>query len=153
VVKRKRQTSVPNPNTKWVHKSTFRTRAEAAEEAREFREYGAKVKIQRVTDTGWGSFGVFTKAMNASNPRSRAYAKNPAGFRPKKKSRTRPVGKRAAATRRKVANATAVRKNPPMKRLKKSTGWMSATAVKIVKRGGQMDVLIRKPAGKKSKRR
>jgi hypothetical protein len=84
------------------------------------------------------------------------YAKNPGrgGFGPKKKSRKRPVGKRAAATRRKVANSRAARTNPPqMKKLTKSTAWMPATAVKIVKRGGKMDVLIRKPAGKKSKRR
>lgn len=85
----------------------------------------------------------------------REYAKNPGrgGFGPKKKSRKRPVGKRAAATRRMVSKAKAVRANPAMKKLKKSTGWMSATAVKIVKRGGKMDVLIRKPAGKKTKKR
>jgi hypothetical protein len=82
------------------------------------------------------------------------YARNP-GRMPgtKKKSRKRPVGKRAAATRRMVSKAKAVRANPAMKKLKKSTGWMSATAVKIVKRGGKMDVLIRKPAGKKTKKR
>lgn len=43
-------------------------------------------------------------------------------------------------------------KNPPMKRVTKSTGWMSATAVKIVKRRGGDQVLIRKPR-KKSKGR
>jgi hypothetical protein len=81
----------------------------------------------------------------------REYARNP-GRLPgtKKKSRRRPVGKRAAATRRKVARAMAARRhqNPPkMKRLKKSTGWMDATAVKIIKRRGKPDeVLIRKPA-------
>lgn len=88
------------------------------------------------------------------------YARNP-GKLPgtKKKSRKRPVGKRARATRRKVARHTAARRvqrsNPPtMKRLAKSTGWMPASRVKIVKkRGGQMDVFIEKPAGKKSKKR
>lgn len=37
--------------------------------------------------------------------------------------------------------------NPPaprMKRLTKSTGWMKAKAVKIVRQGGQMRVLVKK---------
>jgi hypothetical protein len=39
------------------------------------------------------------------------------------------------------------RGNPPkLKRLKRSTGWMKASAVKIVKKGRQMQVLVRKKA-------
>jgi hypothetical protein len=42
---------------------------------------------------------------------------------------------------------------PRLKRLAKSSGWIKATAVKIVKRRGQPDaVLIRKAAGKKTKK-
>lgn len=36
-----------------------------------------------------------------------------------------------------------------MKRLKKSTGWIKATAVKIVKHGRHTDVLIQKSRRKK----
>jgi hypothetical protein len=36
------------------------------------------------------------------------------------------------------------KKNPPMRKIKRSTGWIKATAVKIVKRGGKTEVLIRK---------
>jgi hypothetical protein len=36
------------------------------------------------------------------------------------------------------------RKNPPMKRIKRSTGWMPATAVKIVKGKNGTRVLVRK---------
>lgn len=43
---------------------------------------------------------------------------------------------------------------PKLKRLTKSSGWIPATAVKIVKRRGQPDsVFIRKAAGKKTKKR
>lgn len=38
----------------------------------------------------------------------------------------------------------------PMKRLKKSTGWIKATAVKLVRHGGHTDVLIQKSRRRKS---
>lgn len=63
------------------------------------------------------------------------------------------AGKAGSWAARHLVDHYSKKENPPMKKLKKSTGWMAATAVKIVKRGGQMDVLIRKSAGKKSKKR
>lgn len=45
-----------------------------------------------------------------------------------------------------------VKRNPPkLKRLTKSTGWMNASQVKIIKNGGQMKVLVRRKP--KSRRR
>jgi hypothetical protein len=79
------------------------------------------------------------------------YARNP-GTLPgtKKKSRKRPVGKRAKATRRKVAASR--RANPPMRALKKSTAWIPATSVRLVKgRGGEPDRVWIRKASKKRK--
>jgi hypothetical protein len=42
--------------------------------------------------------------------------------------------------------------NPGMKRLTKSTGWMSARRVKIVKRGRSMQVLVQKPPRRSAKK-
>lgn len=65
----------------------------------------------------------------------------------KKAARKRTAPKRKTAVKKRRANP------PKMRRLAKSTGWMSATAVKIVKRRGKPDeVLIRKPAGKKARK-
>lgn len=67
----------------------------------------------------------------------------------KKPSRKRPVGKRAKATRKRVKEAL----NPGKalnRRVAKTTAWIRATHVKIVKRRGKPDqVLIRKPRQKR----
>jgi hypothetical protein len=54
----------------------------------------------------------------------------------------------AKQRKRRAKKKALARKNPPMKRLKRSTGWMPARAVRIVKRGGKTEILIRK-AGKR----
>lgn len=77
----------------------------------------------------------------------------------KKKKRAlkrKPVkrSKSSVSTRSAIARRNRAAKSNPPKRLTKSTAWMPATAVKIVKRRGQPDqVLIRKPAGKKRTRK
>jgi hypothetical protein len=55
-------------------------------------------------------------------------------------------------TRARNARAAGAKKNPPkMRKLTKSTAWLPATAVKIVKRRGQPDeVLIRRPGKKRT---
>lgn len=43
------------------------------------------------------------------------------------------------------------KKNPPkFRRVAKSTGWMAAKRVKIVKRGGNIGLLIEKPRKRKA---
>lgn len=60
--------------------------------------------------------------------------------------------KKAAKKRPVKAAKKAAKKNPPpMRKVTGSTGWMSATAVKIVKRRGGFDVFTRKPAKKKKR--
>ena len=79
--------------------------------------------------------------------------KRKAAKRPKKRNSSYSRGLKAKKKRLRemIREAQATRKNPKMKRLKKSTGWMTASAVKIVKRGGQMQVLVRKPGRKRAR--
>ena len=59
----------------------------------------------------------------------------------------------AKGKRTRARNAAAAgKKNPPkLRKLTKSTGWLDASAVKIVKRRGQADqVLIRRPGKKRT---
>lgn len=52
---------------------------------------------------------------------------------------------RKTATRKKSATKKTAKKNPAVKRLTGSTGWMKASAVRVVKKRGQAPVLqIRK---------
>jgi len=71
--------------------------------------------------------------------------------RPKRRNSSYSRGLKAkkARLREMIREAESSRKNPKMKRLTKSTGWMKANAVKIVKKGGQMQVLVRKPGRKR----
>lgn len=52
---------------------------------------------------------------------------------------------------KKKKTVTKKRLNPPMKKLTHGTGWLKATAVKFVKKGGKISVLIRKPSTKKKR--
>lgn len=141
--------------SKWTHESTLRTKREADEEAKEYRQLGITTRIRKVKDTGYGKFGVFTK------PRSNPLHKT----NPKRKRQTS-IPKKVLEAHRRIWGGTippgalealkreAARggfRNPaafPV--VKKTTGWIEATAVKIVKRRGQPDtVLIRKPGSKK----
>ena len=108
----------------------------------------------------WGF--VAKKKKKKTNPRSRGNktpkgvltnrkvrrAMKSAGARVSAKARYHDWRSRNRLHRRKYPQVGPHVQNPPkMKRLTKSTGWMDATAVKIIKRRGKPDeVLIRKPA-------
>jgi len=126
--------------SKWKHESTVRTKSEAVQEAKEYSSLGIPTKIRKVkaVDLGGGYIGryaVYTKARS-----------NPLRKRAKKITKRKTVRAGAESSLR-SAEMRALQ-NP--RKVKRSTGWMNAVAVKIVKRRGQPDqVLIRKPGSKK----
>jgi hypothetical protein len=38
-----------------------------------------------------------------------------------------------------------MKRNPPLKRVRRSTGWIQAKRVKIVRRRGRTDILVERP--------
>jgi hypothetical protein len=141
VAKRKRQTSVPKKVLEG-HRRIWGGRIPAGALAQLKREYAKNPA--RVENAGKYSYRKTKKLLNKH------------GYGTKSSARQKYVtksGKAGSFAARTLVDHHSKKQNPPMKKLKKSTGWMAATAVKIVKRGGKIDVLISKPAGKKTKKR
>jgi hypothetical protein len=61
-------------------------------------------------------------------------------------------GGRKGELKRLMKREAMAHENPALKR-KAPKGWISATAVKIIRRGGQTQVLIRKPPRKRAKKK
>lgn len=56
----------------------------------------------------------------------------------------------APSESKRAFKAAKKKQNPPkLKRIRKSTGWMSARRVKVIRRRGRVDVLVEKPPRKR----
>jgi hypothetical protein len=92
----------------------------------------------------WGSMARKLKFGSPAWRKKYLKKRKPAKRKNVKRNR-RPVKRRVA--QRRPVKRTVKHANPSkLKRLKRSTGWMKASAVKIVKKGRQMQVLVRKKA-------
>jgi hypothetical protein len=114
----------------YVISGGYDTKAEAKKALKEMKDR------QRRRGNLWGRYSIVSKKLFGNPLRKRA-----------KKSTTKRKARAGAATSLRSQEMRALQ-NP--RKVKRSTAWISAVAVKIVKRRGQPDqVLIRKPGSKK----